>query len=92
MSSTWLDRVDVERLLRSEAAGIATHLGHRMGAWDAQRDRGLATSRCMHCGDAITVAARSFRRSPIAGAAVQLRCAGPRAGAGAARPPAALGR
>jgi hypothetical protein len=73
MSSTWLDRGEVERRLQLEAQVDAGRLGHRLGGWELQGD-GISTARCALCHEVVTVAARRFRRAPIAGVPVVLRC------------------
>lgn len=80
MNAAWLGRAEVERLLFSQAEGVAAHLGHKLGTWEVQREEGVWLARCRACADTARVAVRRFRRPPIAGAAVELRCTGRREG------------
>jgi len=77
MSSGWIDRGEVEASLQRQAANLANHLGHKMSGWQrCAPEPGTFTSRCANCSDLARVNARSFRKAPISGAAVELRCTG----------------
>jgi hypothetical protein len=73
--SAWVHVVDVSRRLKEEASCTAARLGHRMSSWVAAKtERQLFIARCMICDDVARVSVRNPHRSPIAGAAVELRC------------------
>jgi len=75
MIGNWVDAGTVERTLQEEATRISAQLGHKMTGWVAvPANQGVFMSRCVVCCDAVTVAVRKLRISPIAGPAVQLRC------------------
>jgi hypothetical protein len=66
--------VEVEGILRREADGVATRLGHRLSSWERRVESGVSMSRCANCNDVVTVNVRRYRKLPICGAAVELRC------------------
>jgi hypothetical protein len=68
----WINPAAVTRLVRQQAEATARALGHDLQPWRVVD--GVGVAHCNACYEVARMAPRSFRRAPLSGPALTLRC------------------